>query len=347
MTAERESPAHQAACPLCQSRSLESVESHLDDLSGQRYEIYRCGACRLEFAWPFQGGTKEWYQIMCDGSDVPYTEQDLLDRHAEFFKLVVPGKTVLDVGCGNGRFVYELQQRGFEAEGVDFDDYLVERAQKHGLKGIRAVDLRRLSLGEIPIDKKYDIITASEFIEHIEFLDAFLKFVHDSLKPGGHFFLTTPNRDRPASPFREWFDFPPHHITRWNCQTLNEMFEKRGFDVVSCRSTQLPLGYVFNTLFYPITKDQMIKRLNRMFLGRVMYRSLPQEGTAGDESPTGEKAYSLLRRMKLSKIVSRLLGGFERLAYVLSLPVLLAARAYWKATNKEHGIMIVALYRKR
>jgi len=48
-----------------------------------------------------------------------------------FLKLVEPGMKVLDVGCGSGRLLSELNRHKINYLGVDFSQVLLEQAKKH------------------------------------------------------------------------------------------------------------------------------------------------------------------------------------------------------------------------
>ena len=62
--------------------------------------------------------------------DVRYRDwADYIEKH--FQKRGLPGKTVLDLGCGTGSLTVELAQRGYEMIGVDLSpDMLAEASEK-------------------------------------------------------------------------------------------------------------------------------------------------------------------------------------------------------------------------
>jgi methyltransferase family protein len=75
-------------------------------------------------------------------------------------------KTSLDAGCAIGLLVEALRDRGVDAEGIDFSEFAIARARD---------DMRRhLTVGSItdPLQKRYDLITCFEVLEHLSPPDA-------------------------------------------------------------------------------------------------------------------------------------------------------------------------------
>lgn len=99
-------------------------------------------------------------------------------------------RRVLDVGCGAGAFLTQAREAGWDASGVDFDPLAVEGARKRGLNvtlgGIEAVADQKSA---------FDAVTMSHVIEHVYDPVGTLRTVHDLLRPGGTFYVETPNMD--------------------------------------------------------------------------------------------------------------------------------------------------------
>jgi SAM-dependent methyltransferase len=94
---------------------------------------------------------------------------------------------VLDVGCGYGRYLRWLGERGFEAVGVDANAEVVQANRAAGLTCRTPEELA--AAGGI-----FDVVLMCHVIEHfrpdelISFMDQYL----DRLRPGGHLVVATP-----------------------------------------------------------------------------------------------------------------------------------------------------------
>lgn len=98
----------------------------------------------------------------------------------------------LDLGCGRGEWLEVLAEAGFEAQGVDIDEGMLEAARARGfnVKRVDAIDFLR-QLG----DETLSVISGFHIAEHLAFNDL-QTVVRESLRvlrPGGFLILETPN----------------------------------------------------------------------------------------------------------------------------------------------------------
>lgn len=104
------------------------------------------------------------------------------------FRQLTPVKSILDVGCGKGDFIWALKDENLACLGIDLATDAVEVAQTFGLNVIESdffsVNLECASL---------DVITMYELIEHVPNPVQFMQRARDLLRPGGVLYLTTPN----------------------------------------------------------------------------------------------------------------------------------------------------------
>lgn len=94
----------------------------------------------------------------------------------------------LDIGCGRGRILKMLSDRGLKGVGIDFQDVCLEICQKrlHGT----GVELKK-SLDDIP-GRTFDLIIMSSVLEHIKDDQGYLMTISRLLNPGGFFLFTVP-----------------------------------------------------------------------------------------------------------------------------------------------------------
>lgn len=103
--------------------------------------------------------------------------------------LVRTGMRVLDVGCGGGLLLRHFQSLGLEATGADISAAAVESLRRHGL------DAHVASADNLPFpDASFDLVTACDVVEHLYDQERHVSEVRRVLKPGGVYFVQTPNK---------------------------------------------------------------------------------------------------------------------------------------------------------
>ena len=105
-----------------------------------------------------------------------------------------PGMRVLDLGCGGGEFTAAIAAAGGQVIGAEVAETAILAAQKTFPDG----DFRLVPFnGELPFDDRaFELVWASEVIEHVADTHRWLNEVHRVLTPGGRLLLTTPAHGR-------------------------------------------------------------------------------------------------------------------------------------------------------
>ncbi len=95
-----------------------------------------------------------------------------------------PGACVLDAGCGSGRDLLWLKQRGFHVIGLERSPGLAQLARKHAKCEVIEADFRFFDFSQFSVDAMV-LIGALVHIPHEELPDVFENILH-ALRPGGH-----------------------------------------------------------------------------------------------------------------------------------------------------------------
>jgi 2-polyprenyl-3-methyl-5-hydroxy-6-metoxy-1,4-benzoquinol methylase len=188
-------PPRIAKCPACGQRGLQrfvlSAGSCLDP--SQRLALYKCRACS-SMRWP-------------DFAAPPYDQTTYSDSHPLKFYieqgaapdlLIAPCYYVplernaryLDIGCGLG-FGPDYARRELGIDAIGMDPSALGREGRRSLGShIRNQLLTRTTVVDQP---GFDLIVASEVIEHVEDPRQFLSLLSSALSADGVLVLTTPN----------------------------------------------------------------------------------------------------------------------------------------------------------
>jgi 2-polyprenyl-6-hydroxyphenyl methylase / 3-demethylubiquinone-9 3-methyltransferase len=107
------------------------------------------------------------------------------------------GKTVLDVGCGGGILSESMAMKGAKVTGIDLGEKALKVAQLHSLESNVDVSYRLISAEELTIEQpeSFDVVTCLEMLEHVPDPASIVEACTKLVKPGGHIFFSTINRN--------------------------------------------------------------------------------------------------------------------------------------------------------
>ena len=114
--------------------------------------------------------------------------------------ITLRGKTVLDVGCGGGILSESMAILGAEVTGIDLSEKALKVAQLHGLESGMTVDYQLISVEDLAekLPASFDVVTCLEMLEHVPNPASVVAACAKLVKPGGHVFFSTINRNPKA-----------------------------------------------------------------------------------------------------------------------------------------------------
>ena len=117
---------------------------------------------------------------------------DYIDRIAG-----LSGKRVLDVGCGGGILSESMAGRGANVTGIDLADKSLQVAKLHLLESGKQVNYRKIEVEALAAEQadSFDVVTCMEMLEHVPDPQSVVRACARLVKPGGHVFFSTLNRN--------------------------------------------------------------------------------------------------------------------------------------------------------
>lgn len=218
-------------CGSDQRQLLLTVERYKTDEN--RY-VVTCKHCGLIFVCPrklqdYRNIEGEFYERDYFKAVNVKAMIGLLDRLEAF----TPQRgRLLDIGCSVGFLLDAARARGWDTVGIEPSVWAAEWGKMYLQLAILPTTLDKVSFPEA----SFDAITMVEVIEHCEDPSGSLMKVHALLKPGGMFFLTTPNIESRAfaKKGKDWGVIDPYgHIYYFSPRTIRMMLEKANLRVVA------------------------------------------------------------------------------------------------------------------
>jgi len=106
----------------------------------------------------------------------------------------VKGKRVADLGCGWGFLLRKFAADGACAIGLDLSAETLRLAAVKLGSNRQSVPLLKGRAEELPLVCAFDLVTATDVLEHVDDLDEVIREASRILKPGGKFAFVTVNR---------------------------------------------------------------------------------------------------------------------------------------------------------
>lgn len=267
------------SCNLCrETQKIHPV------FTKNKYLIVRCENCGLVYvdAIPtsdelraIYGGDFFTLSAKFKGGETGPAFQNAKIRVDRILSLPGVGREAwLDVGCATGEFVAQAQRHIGEVVGVELSEFAVQQAKAQ--YGVTVLNGDFLTTELDP--GRYDVITAWDFIEHVQDPAATLEKMHRLLRPGGCLILSTGDiasiSSRLAGKFWHLM-IPPKHLYFFSKDTIRTYLERAGFlDInISYPGKYVPLDFIVWKFFAQISSNsgrRVASALERINLGKLV-----------------------------------------------------------------------------
>ena len=211
--------------------------------------------------------------------------------------------TILDIGCSSGILLGQLSQIGFKPEnlyGIDISEKAINNSQKSNLRNTFVMDAQ-----SIVLNQKFDIIIASDCLEHLEDDERALRNWSKLLKPQGIAYIFVPAF---MSLWSE-HDEANMHFRRYGRSELSEKLKNNGFEVIKS-------GFWNFFLFMPL------------YLVRLMSRVKPSKHRESGD---------ILRLPPLNNYLFGILNFENKLLKYINFPFGVSSFAIAKKTSSDNG----------
>ena len=289
-----DSPFEYRNCPCCKHNDFEVLfESNMQDydfreetetiymLWGERHGRHvKCKNCHLVYVNPIEkrSNINEVYSQMksVDAAIIRESRLRATESQMKLIKKYKDGARLLDVGCGEGFFLFNASKAGYTTKGVEPSQGAAAYARKEFGLDVEAKHFEELRFPE----NHFDVVTLWQVLEHMLYPLMILKEVHRILKPGGMLVITTPDIEGiPARILKKrWWCITRLHINQFTTKTLTNSIKNAGFKNISSVSYKESLSLLM--VFIPTLKYlRLYKPLRNLFslnsnLGRIMNKIL-------------------------------------------------------------------------
>ncbi len=275
-------------CDCCGSEEREEVFGGPDRLLGHpgRFSYVHCKGCGLLYQYPrpmpsalgrfYRGGYRAYHRLVREEPSPlrRWSRRYGMVKQRGYVERFLPEGRLLDVGCGTGLFLEEMQRSGrWDLQGIEPSADAASYVQKKLGLPVQNSTFEETTLPP----SSQDVITMWYVLEHLPSPTTALRKAHVLLRPGGMLILALPNYESLDRRLfgRYWSGWDlPRHLYLFPRPLFQKMLQECGFEVVDCRCFQITYSLLGQSLeFWVQDWPAGLSRLGRLLCR--LYYSLP------------------------------------------------------------------------
>ena len=244
-------------CPICNSTNLSLFKKIKDySITGELFTITQCANCDFVFTNPRpdectiaryyespdyishsnkkEGFLNRVYQVIRNYS--LKRKLALISRYSE------SDKTILDLGCGTGTFLYECSLNGWIGEGIEPN----KTARDNAFKEYKLIIKDEPAIIDFK-PKSFQIITLWHVLEHVYHLKKRLDEISFILKDNGKIIIALPNyQSYDAAHYNQkWAAYDvPRHLYHFSGKSIRNLLEQFGYSCIESIPMKFDSYYV-------------------------------------------------------------------------------------------------------
>ena len=287
-------------CPVCDSCKINISFSDSDHLMKKKNQYLRCSECGLLFISPFpnqkdldkiynlkinpiERNTNKLLFALNDNVFLHYTfhlfaklvnreRADCVEKHQKNST----NNTVLDIGCGVGRFLEEMAKRNWNIIGQDVGKESI-RLSNQRLKKYNVTFIDE-SLGKLRIPKSVNAVTFWHVFEHLISFQSTLRNISKKLSKNSIIILECPSAKALSTKLFGRLStnvITPEHLTFWTEDSYKIILEKNNFKIINIT---YPRSFIFtsSSSAYKYAQNKKWGKVSTLcFLGIIALISIP------------------------------------------------------------------------
>jgi len=180
---------------------------------------------------------------------------------------------MVDIGCGDGHFLYYLKSKGFQTiEGVDASEDRLALCRQYVTPNVHCANVVSWLENH---GEQFDVVFCHHVIEHFpgDSVYGFVERLAKAVKPGGQLILTTPNACTPWAGYNLYHDLT--HCRLFTSDSLTQMLALYGISVQLYPDASVPFDV-------PSTLRWLVWKVREAYL-KLIYR-IDVGGTRGNQT---------------------------------------------------------------
>ena len=240
-------------CPICLNRDVGFVQDEIH--GGVKINVFRCHECDLDFleTWDNVDHVKSLYEgdnyvfghNISEDNNQPLKFDEYSIRYDWLKPHLDKDKTLLEIGCGDGKFLRMVRDDVALAEGVELSPPQVEKLRAEGFT------CHDVMINEMEAPRQYDVVCMFALLEHVPNVRDFLTSLKGYLHKDSQIFFEVPNLYNPLvsgvdiEEFRNFY-YRPVHLYYFTHNSLKLLLNKSGFECTIHTSQQASITNHFH-----------------------------------------------------------------------------------------------------